>query len=100
MITAFKFFQICNDTYSFLNRYDTDGVKALPCITFCAFDSFKYNGIYFDEESYLNSTFGLNEIFDELMVASLSNISEYFMVESKTLLAGRCYTACHQVSVL
>jgi hypothetical protein len=84
---------------SHMNRYDTTGLKVLPCITFCAFDSFKYSGVYFDEESYLNCTYELDDIFDDVMVVSLSNNSEYYMVESKTLMAGRCYTACHQVLV-
>ncbi len=99
-----KYMKHVNDfTYAIkvilLNRHAKDGVKVLPCISFCAFDSFKYTGIYFNEESYLNCTYELNDIFDDEMVVSLSNNSEYYMVESKTLMAGRCYTACHQVLV-
>jgi hypothetical protein len=38
----------------------------------------------------------MEDIFEEATVRRLRNISEFKTVETKTLLAGRCYTACRQ----
>ncbi len=84
---------------SLLNKYDTNSVEMFSCITFCAFDSFNRTDLFWRKQSYSNSTFELNNIFDVSMAAHLSKVDEFYMVESQTLLVLGHFTVCHQSSV-
>ena len=70
------------------------GTKKLPCITFCPVQGFKSKGHNFDLDSYVKSTFSLEDIFDEDTVEMLRNQSLFEVSETFTVLMGRCHTLC------
>ena len=76
------------------HRYEKNP-KKLPCISFCALDGFKVDGFYFyNDQSYFNATYSMEDIFDDATVVRLRNASLFRTVETKTLLMGRCFTVC------
>ena len=68
--------------------------KLLPCITVCPVPGFKKKGFYFDEGSFDENAFNLSDIFVDRAVAKLNNVSEFRLVNIRTMFHGNCFTIC------
>ncbi len=74
--------------------------KTLPCITLCPLPGFRdlYN-VTVDIESYLNDTYGKEDIFVPEMLKRLNDTKKWMSIEIFTTLMGRCSMTCLQREV-
>ncbi len=85
----------------FFKGTTTTGIKfrneesmQLPCITFCPIKAFKHWGLYYDEKSYLENTYRLEEIFQNETLLLIKNNTNFYIKEFHTLFLGTCHTIC------
>ena len=64
----------------------------MPALTLCPGKAFKSVGPFFDETSFLDNAFGLEDIFDASTIKNLANETLYEIHEIRNVLHGRCYT--------
>jgi hypothetical protein len=63
-------------------------------LTFCPMPGYKKNGFYFNEKSYNENIFQLEDIFGPDTVMDLKNTSNFLLKETQTLYLGLCFTLC------
>ena len=72
----------------------------LPCITLCPLPGFR--NLYdfaVDIASYLNDTFGKEDIFQQEMLERLNDSTKWISQEIFTTIMGRCWMTCFQKEV-
>jgi hypothetical protein len=72
---------------------DQPGKKQLPCLTVCPMAGFKQPGFFFDENSFTENCFKLEEIFCPETISHVQNKS-IFLIKKTMTLEGCCYTLC------
>jgi len=75
-------------------KFRNEELLQLPCITFCPIKAFKQRGLYFEEKSYLENTFQLEEIFHDYTLKHISNETNFQIRKINTLFLGTCFTLC------
>jgi hypothetical protein len=74
--------------------------KTLPCLTFCPMSGYKNLAEYHtDIKSYLEDTFGKEDIFLNRTLQQFENGSEWLVKELNTISLGRCTMACYKLKV-
>ena len=65
--------------------------RKLPCLTFCPMSGYR-NLVEFHEnnESYVNDTFGMEDIFTNETLIGFKNESRWFVKNLNTISMGRC----------
>ena len=71
-----------------------EGVKLMPCFSFCPLPGFKTGGFHYSKEDFKQNSFTLEDIFDSETVASLTNKSEYSITKTESVQIGICHTIC------
>jgi len=72
----------------------------LPCVTFCPLPGFRdLYDVTVDNETYLNDTFGMEDIFKQEMLARLNDTKKWISKELFTTIMGRCFMTCLQTEV-
>ena len=72
----------------------------LPCITFCPLPGFKdqYN-VFTDTESYVNDTYGMEDIFEPEILEQIHDSNIWFSKEIFTTIMGQCSMTCYKKEV-
>ena len=71
-----------------------DGVKLMPCFSFCPLPGFKTGGFHYSKEDFKQNSFTLEDIFDSETVAKLTNKSEFSITKAESVQIGICHTIC------
>jgi hypothetical protein len=72
----------------------------LPCITLCPLPGFKNNyDVFTDIESYVNDTYGMEDIFDSEMLENINDSKKWISKEIFTTVMGRCSMTCFNSEV-
>ena len=82
---------IVTGTKFFVNE---DGVKLLPCFSFCPLPGFKAGGFHYSRDDFKQNSFTLEDIFDSETVANLTNKSKFSIIEAESAQIGICHTIC------
>jgi hypothetical protein len=72
--------------------------KKFPTFTICPWPAFRQRGLYFKEKDYLDNTFELFDVFNNISYGLLMNKSIYDWKELRGIYFGRCYTIEHKVT--
>jgi hypothetical protein len=75
-------------------KFRNEDSMQLPCITLCPIKAFKQWGMYYEEKSYLENTFQLEDIFHNKTLQQIKNKTNFLMKEIHTLYLGTCYSLC------
>ena len=75
-------------------KFRNEELLKLPCVTFCPVAAFKQRGLYYEEKSYLENTFRLEDIFHDYTLKQFENKTIFLIKELHTLFLGTCYTLC------
>jgi hypothetical protein len=75
-------------------KFRNEESMQLPCITFCPVAAFKQWGMHYEEKSYLENTYRLEDIFQNETLQKITNKTNFFIKEFHTLFLGTCYTLC------
>lgn len=75
-------------------RFRNEESRQLPCVTFCPVEVFKKRGFYYEEKSYLENTFRLEDIFHDYTLQIIKNKTNFLTKEIHTFYFGTCFTLC------
>jgi hypothetical protein len=66
--------------------------RLLPPLTVCPLPAYKSKGIFHNNQTYLNNTFSMEEVFAPYTLEELKSENPFLSItEIRSFLLGRCY---------
>jgi len=71
------------------NKNKTD--KLMPSLTLCPLPAYKKKGIFYDNSTFMENTFSMDELFVESALKYVQNMKLFSIKTIYSMLLGRCY---------